>query len=188
MTFPHHELQQLPDGSQVRYSYFDAGEANLEKLLREIFEHHWQRIAVGPWVPGAIYELAFDQKPEIRISKGYATIDAGAWHFHICIGKTTGKQPAEALARRRVAKVAFYDWRGDGSVKQRSSGIRMWNGYGDQMATIFFPHVLLAEKERKIGKLNWNNLALYYDFRHRYLGEAVPEDLEAAGKAPLVAA
>lgn len=188
MTSVHHELQHLPDGSQVRYSYFDADEANLERLLRDIFEHHWQRMTVGPWVPGAVYELSFEKAPEVRIAKGYATIDAGAWHFHLCIGQSRGKEPPEALAQRRVAKVAFYDWRGDGSVKQRSSGIRLWNGYGDQMATIFFPHVLLHATERKIGKLNWNNLALYYEFRQRYLGENLPENLELAGKAALEAA
>jgi hypothetical protein len=183
-----HEVKALPDGSQVRYSYFDADEAKLEKLFREVFEQHWQRIAVGPWVAGAIFELAFDKAPEVRVKNGYLTVDAGAWHFHLCIGQPRGKGPAEALQARRVARIAFYDWRGDGSVKERSSGIRMWNGHGEQMATIFFPHPLLAESGRSIGKLNWNNLRLLYEFRHRYLGEPMPDDIEAAAKAPLLAA
>jgi hypothetical protein len=155
--------------------------------MNEIFEDNWKRITVGPWVLGAIFELTFEKKPELRVHNGYLTVDAGPWHFHLCIGTYQGSGSPASHGERRVSKIAFYDWRGNGSIKERSSGVRMWNGYGEQMTTIFFPHVLLGEKPNTVGPANWENLRLYYEFRRRYLGEAVPDDLEAAGRAPLVA-
>lgn len=183
-----HEIVKNPDGSMTHYSYFDASEETVTRLMREIFEENWQRITVGPWLLGAIFELPFEKAPEIRIKNGYLTIDAGPWHCHLCIGAYKCSGNEESLSLRRVAKIAFYNWRGNGSIKERSSGIRLWNGYGEQMTTIFFPHVLLAENAHAIAKkANWENLRLWYQFRERYLGEPVPEDLEQAGMAPLVA-
>jgi hypothetical protein len=182
---PRHELIDNPDGSQTRYSYFDASEETLIRLTRELFEDHWRRLTVGPWVLGAVFELTFDRAPKVTIANGYLTVDAGAWHFHLCIANYKGSGLPESHLLRRVSKVAFYDWRGDGSIKERSSGIRMWNGYGEQMTTIFFPHVLLGETSHTVGPPNWENLRLYYEYRRRYLGESIPTDLEATGRAPL---
>jgi hypothetical protein len=182
-----HELIDNPDGSQTRYSYFDASEETLVPLVRELFDDHWRRLTVGPWVLGAVFELTFDHAPKVTIENGYLTVDAGAWHFHLCIGRYRGSGSQDSHLLRRVSEIAFYDWRGDGSIKERSSGIRMWNGYGEQMTTIFFPHVLLGETSHTVGPPNWENLRLYYEFRRRYLGEPLPEDLEAAGRARLSA-
>ena len=146
-----HELIDNPDGSQTRYSYFDASEETLVRLVRELFQDHWPRLTVGPWVLGAVFELTFDRAPKVTIENGYLTVDAGAWHFHLCIANYKGSGSPESHLLRRVSKVAFYDWRGDGSIKERSSGIRMWNGYGEQMTTIFFPHVLLGETSHTVG-------------------------------------
>lgn len=119
-----HEIVHNPDGSMTRYSYLDASEETVTKLMREIFEDNWQRITIGPWLLGAVFELPFEKAPEVRFSNGYLTIDAGPWHCHLCVGSYEGKGNAESRSMRRVAKVAFYEWRGDGSIKQRSSGIR----------------------------------------------------------------
>ncbi|MCX7900510.1 MAG: hypothetical protein N2444_10620, partial [Methylocystis sp.] len=180
-----HELIDNPDGSRTRYSYFDASEETLVKLMDELFKVHWARLTIGPWMLGAVFELTFDTAPEVTMHNGYLNIDAGSWHCHLCIGKYKGGGAPESHVLRRVAKIAFYDWRGDGSIKERSSGIQMWNGYGEQMKTIFFPHVLLGATPHTVGPPNWENLRLYYEFRQRYLGEAVPEDMEKAGRAPL---
>lgn len=189
MTQPdaQHEIVHHPDGAMTRYSYLDASEEAVTRLMRDIFEEHWQRITIGPWLLGAVFELPFEKAPNVRIHNGYLTIDPGPWHCHLCIGAYKGKENEESLTLRRVAKIAFYDWRGnDGSIKQRSSGIRLWNGYGEQMTTIFFPHVLLGDTPHTaLRQPNWENLRLYYQFRERYLGEPVPEDLEQAGTAPL---
>nr|VFJ55435.1 MAG: hypothetical protein BECKFW1821B_GA0114236_10238 [Candidatus Kentron sp. FW]VFJ76128.1 MAG: hypothetical protein BECKFW1821C_GA0114237_109913 [Candidatus Kentron sp. FW] len=182
-----HEIIQGPDGSRTRYSYFDPSEETVTRLMREIFEDNWQRMTMGPCHLGSVFELSFDEAPKLRFHNGYLTIDPGPWHCHLCIGTYRGgKDSPESWALRRVAKIAFYEWRGDGSVKQRSAGIRLWNGYGEQMTTIFFPHVLLGETPHTVLKApNWENLRLWYQFRQRYLGEPIPVDLEKAGTEPL---
>ncbi len=188
MTQPYvqHEIVYNPDGSVTRYSYVHPSEGLITQMMREIFEEHWQHIVIGPWLLGAVFELPFEKAPKVTISNGYLNIDAGPWHCHLCIGPYKGKENEGCLTLRRAAKIAFYDWRGDGSIKQRSSGIRLWNGYGEQMTTIFFPHVLRGETPHTASREpNWENLRLYYEFRERYLGEPVPENLEQAGTAPL---
>ncbi len=173
------------DGSATLYEYFEASEQNLERLILDIFENEWRRMTAGPWLRGAIFELTFDRKPDVRISQGLVTVDAGSWHFHL----TIGGPDQGAAARDRVRKVAFYQWRAEReSVKGRSNGVRMWNGHGEQLITCFFPHVLLGDKPNTVGPLDWDNLRSFYEFRTRYLGAPMPDDLEQAGRAPLAVA
>jgi hypothetical protein len=180
------ELVIGPDGSETRYDYIDATEENVVKLIKDIFENEWRRMTVGPWLRGSLFELTFEKQPDVSVSGGYLTVNPGPWHFHLTVG--VPKDTDEETAKDRVTKVAFYQWRSkEDSVKGRSNGIRMWNGHGEQLITFFFPHVLLGEKPNTVGDLNWENLRSFYEFRERYLGEPMPSDLEAAGRAPLAA-
>jgi len=178
---PPDALEIGEDGSTTLHEYFDASEQNLERLIRDIFENEWRRMTAGPWLRGAIFELTFDCKPDVRISKGLVTVDAGSWHFHLTIGGAEGENALD-----RVKTVAFYQWRAArDSIKGRSHGVRMWNGRGEQLITCFFPHVLLGDAPNVVGPVNWENLRSFYAFRSRYLGAPMPENLEQAGRAPL---
>jgi hypothetical protein len=43
-----------------------------------------------------VFEVRFQQAPEIRYSGGYLTIDLGYWHFHLCVGPQPGDFEAVA--------------------------------------------------------------------------------------------
>jgi hypothetical protein len=173
------------DGSLTAYSYFAPSEPVLRKLVDELFRKNWAHITVGPCIEGAVFEIRFTQAPEIRISDGYLTVDLGAWHFHLCIGPNKGN-PSEELRRTRpVSKIAFFERRGEGCGDGRSWGIRLWNGYGEQMTTVFLPNPNLTNDMQYVKTPDWSRLSLYYRLREIFLGESLPDNFEAAANLPL---
>jgi hypothetical protein len=179
------EISHDPDGSMTAYSHFASSEPVLRELADELFGKNWSQITVGPCIEGAVFEIRFVQAPEIRISDGYLTVDLGAWHFHLCIGPHKGT-PSEELRRMRpVNKIAFFERRGKGCGGGRSWGMRLWNGYGEQMTTIFLPSPNLTDDLQYVKTPDWTRLALYYRLRQKFLGETIPEDYEAAANLPL---
>ncbi len=134
------------DGTRTEYFDVECSEAALLALLREMFEAHWRDVIFGPCIEGAVFEGRFGEKPTISLLDGYATVQVGgseSWHFHLCIGPHRGSSslptPPELAEWRRCARAAFFR-NLDRGGRASSWGVRMWNGRGEQMLTVFFPN------------------------------------------------
>jgi hypothetical protein len=182
------EVVQHPDDAVTGFSYFEPTEAAMTKLVDELFVQNWRHIVVGPCIEGAVFEIIFKAPPEIRISDGYLTVDLGAWHFHLCIGPHKGSSSEELRKMRPVRKAAFFERRGKGCGGGRSWGLRLWNGYGEQMTTVFLPNPQLTDDMQLLKEPDWGRLALYYHLRESFLGEPIPSDFEATANRELPAA
>ena len=173
------EVVNHPDDASTAYSYFSPTEAAMKDLVDELFVHDWKHIVVGPCIEGAVVEIIFKAPPEVRISDGYLTVDLGAWHFHLCIAPHKGSTSEELRKMRPVAKIGFFERRGKGCAGGRSWGLRMWNGYGEQMTTVFLPNPRLTDEMQLLKEPDWNRLQLYYRLRAKFLGEPMPTNFEA---------
>lgn len=173
------EVVKHPDGASTGYSYFSPTEAAMKDLVDELFVHNWKQIVVGPCVEGAVFEIIFKAPPEVRISDGYLTVDLGSWHFHLCVAAHKGSASEELRKMRPVAKIGFFERRGKGCAGGRSWGLRMWNGYGEQMTTVFLPNPRLTDEMQLLKEPNWNRLQLYYRLREKFLDEPMPANFEA---------
>jgi hypothetical protein len=185
VTIRFDEIERHPDNAVTAYSHFAPSESVLRDLVDELFAKNWSRITVGPCIEGAVFEIRFVQAPEIRFSDGYLTVDLGPWHFHLCMGTHKGTSSEELRRNRPVNKIAFFERRGKGCGGGRSWGIRMWNGYGDQMTTIFLPNPHLTDEMEYVKTPDWTRLSLYYQLRERFLSEPFPENIEIAANLPL---
>jgi hypothetical protein len=139
----------------------------IERLMREVFEAHWDQVVAGPVVEGAAYEIRFTQPPRLSMLDGYLTVDVGPWHFHLCVNDHRGAPTEEAARLRRVARAAFFVSEG-GSCAPASWGLRLWNGRGEQMITVFFPNPWFDEDFRRLPEPRWDRTALWEDLRRRY--------------------
>jgi hypothetical protein len=177
---PRHEIEVALDGQETRYSYFEPQEAVLRPLIEDLLENQWSKIVIGPSVQGAPFELQFEKKPKVSYSNGYLTIHPGKWHFHLCVGPTNTSKSPELNRKRPVAKAALYESRGN----FRSWGLRLWNGFGEQMTTISLPNIQYSDDlMHRFEQPDYNRLHLYYVLRERLLGEPLPPDFEAAANA-----
>ncbi len=179
------EIVEHPDAAVTAYTYFDHDEATLRRLVQELFGTHWRRVVVGPCIEGAVFEVCFEKAPDIRYSDGYLTVDLGPWHFHLCLGEHKGSTSDELRRMRPVARAAFFERRGKGCGGGRSWGLRLWNGYGEQMTTVFLPNPRVSDDQKLLSTPDWSRLGVYYRLREQFLGEPVPADLEVAASAPL---
>jgi hypothetical protein len=178
------EMIEHPDDAQTGFSYFTPSGPVMKDLVDELFVRNWQRIVVGPYLEGAVFEICFKDAPEVRISDGYLTVDLGSWHFHLCISKHKGSSSEELRRMRPVARIAFFERRGKGCAGGRSWGLRMWNGYGEQMTTVFLPNPWLTDHMQLLKQPDWHRLDLYYQLREKFLREPIPADFEAAANLP----
>src|SRR5687767_14188512 len=81
------------DGHVVEIFPLPADEATLERLLRELFEVHWDKLVFGPIIQGAACEFQAPHAPtHVGLLDGYLTVAFGAPHFHLCIGPTRGSR------------------------------------------------------------------------------------------------
>lgn len=172
-----------PDGSITRHTYFEPREEIMRPLVADLFERNWQRIVVGPCVEGAVFEVCFTEKPKVHVQDGYLTVDLGSWHFHLCVGAHEGSHSEELCKNRPVASISLWERRGKGCLHGRSWGLRLWNGYGEQMTTVFLPNPWLTEDMKVLKEPQWERLELYYWLRNKYLGEPIPENYEQAANA-----
>ena len=160
---------QNPDGSTGEHFPVALAPGRLEELFRELFEKHWREIIFGPCIQGAVFEIRLTEKPrKMTMLDGYLTVDAGPWHFHLCIDEHTQAATPE-LARQRQASQAvfFHDSREKGEVKG-SWGLRLWNGFGEQMLTVFFPNPYLTDEQKFLKEPDWSRLALWERLRDTY--------------------
>ncbi len=168
------------DGSKMEYEYMDPSAEKMEKLFRDLYENHWNRIRFGPCVQGSVFELSLTEKPRVSMLDGYLTVHAGSWHFHICVGKyeaqvthfEVNKDNLEEEARqKRVSKAAFLRTL-DGSDSPRSWSLRFWNGLDEQMISIFLPNPYLNDQLQRQKEADWSKLELWENLRKDYLGHS----------------
>jgi len=171
------ETVEDPSGTITEYSYVTPTEETMRELTRLLFEEHWRDIVVGPCIEGAVFEIRFEEPPKkVSVLDGYLTVDLGYWHFHLCIGAHKGTRSAELATKRRVAKLALFETRGNRCLAGSSSyGLRMWNGFGEQMTTIFLPNARLSDEMKILKEPQWDRLRLWFELRNRLLGEPIPE-------------
>ncbi len=176
------------DGSSTEYFAVPCDEATLLRLLRETFEEHWAEVIFGPCIEGAVFEGRFSAKPRVTLLDGYVTVETGgsdSWHFHLCIGPHRGTPsvptPPALAAWRRCGRAAFFVNR-DRAGQRSAWGLRMWNGRGEQMLTVFFPNPWLdPERRRYVDTPDWSRLRAWMTLRERFAAvaaEAPPSDAE----------
>jgi hypothetical protein len=56
----------------------------------------------------------------------------------------------------------------------------MWNGFGEQMTTVFLPNPFLSDEQKLLREPQWERLRLWYELRAKYLGEPIPEQCKPA--------
>jgi hypothetical protein len=164
-------------GAVTKYSYVTPTEETMRELTRLLFEEHWRDIVVGPCVEGAVFEIRLEEPPKkISVLDGYLTVDLGYWHFHLCIGVHKGTRSAELAKKRQVAKLALFETHGSRCLTGSSSyGLRMWNGFDEQMTTVFLPNPRLSDEMKVLKEPQWERLRLWFELRHHFLGEPMPE-------------
>jgi hypothetical protein len=179
-----------PDGQIVEVFPLPTDPDNLETLLRELFERHWESILFGPIIQGAAWEIRAPSAPSyIGMLDGYLTVAFGKSHFHLCIGPTRGPRddptPAALARHRQTARAELYR-RLDGSGAPVSWGLRLFNGEGEQQLTIFFPNPFLSpETDKILQEPDWSRLALWDELRARWTACSGPDpfDRSATGFA-----
>ncbi len=163
------------DGTRTEYFEVECAEPTLLALLRELFEEHWGEVIFGPCIEGAVFEGRFVSPPRVSLLDGYVTAQVDGdegWHFHLCIGENRGSaglptSPALA-ARRRCARAAFFRSL-DRAGRPGSWGVRMWNGAGEQMMTVFLPNPWIdPESRRYVREPEWARLTLWMRLRERF--------------------
>lgn len=175
------------DGATLDTFRLPDDEANLEELLRDLFERHWDKITFGPLIQGAAWEIRAPHAPtHIGMLDGYLTVAFHASHFHLCIGPHKGPSSnltPEALARhRRTARAELYR-RLDKSGAPVSWGLRLFNGGGEQQITILLPNPFLSADGDKVLKTpEWSRLDLWDRLRARWLDQPEPDPFDRSGR------
>ncbi|HEX2440998.1 MAG TPA: hypothetical protein VHT71_21995 [Methylomirabilota bacterium] len=155
------------DGSLTRYTEVPVAGDAVQRLLTEIFQEHWAEVFAGPVIEGAAYEIRFTSAPRVSMLDGYLTIDVGAWHFHLCVNDHRGAATPEQARIRRVSRAAFFHTDG-GTCVPGAWGLRLWNGRGEQMITIYFPNPWLDDEAERVREPRWERTALWEALRRRY--------------------
>jgi len=174
------------DGHIVEVFPLPTDEATLERVLRDLFEVHWDKIVFGPIIQGAAWEFQAPHAPtHVGVLDGYLTVAFGAPHFHLCIGPTQGSShnpTPSALAQHSRCTRAELFRRLDQAGVPTSWGLRLWNGHGEQQATIVFPNPFLsADGTKALKEPDWSRLALWDEMRLRYLGIPGPDPVDRSG-------
>jgi hypothetical protein len=159
------------DGSLTRYTDVAVAGDTVQRLLTEIFQDHWAQVFAGPVIEGAAYEIRFTSAPRVSMLDGYLTIDVGAWHFHLCVNDHRGAATREQARIRRVGRAAFFHTEG-GTCVPGAWGLRLWNGQGEQMITIYFPNPWLDDSAERVHEPRWERTALWEALRRRYTPSA----------------
>jgi hypothetical protein len=157
-----------PDGTVLELFDLPPDEPVLLRLFRLLFEEHPGEFIFGPCIQGAVFEIRMTEPARLTMLDGYLTVDFGAWHLHLCIGPHKTKTP-ELARHRRVQRAALYRSRNKSCVPM-SWGLRLWNGQGEQMITVFLPNPYLSEDMKRLPKPDWSRLALWDAIRREFLG------------------
>jgi hypothetical protein len=160
-------------------------EATMLRLFRVLFEEHLSDIVFGPCIQGAVFEIHAGPPVKLSIMDGYLTIEFDAWHLHLCIGEHRGvqgaPQPDELARHRRVGRAVLFRTRGKSCVPV-SWGLRLSNGRGEQMITVFFPNPFLDGHDHRRRDPDWSRLHLWDRIRREFLGHG-PDPRDREGHA-----
>ncbi len=158
----------------------------LVRLLTDVFENYHDRVAFGPLIPGAAYELKSPGKPvSVQLSNGYLTVHWGTkGHFHLCVGEARGTtaNPAapDAIAHRKPGRAELYR-RLDRDGLPVSWGFRMLNGHQEPQITIIFPNPYVTDDDRVTTTADWTRLAVWKELLPRYTGN-LPDGRDEQGR------
>jgi len=149
-------------------------EGVLFRLIDDIFTNYWKLIRFGVLIQGAVWEIKAPCAPKkISLLDGYITVDFGSWHFHLCVGQTMGPKSSpttlELAKHRRTSQAEFYRQLDRGG-NPSSWGFRMFNGKGEQQATIFFPSPFFSKNMKPLKKPDWAHLATWEILLKTHLG------------------
>ena len=162
------------DGSVTRYDDVPVAGDTVARLLTEVFTEHWADVTFGPVIEGSAWEIHLTAPPTLSLRDGYLTVDTGAWHFHLCVDDHAAHGNAALAAVRRVRRAAFFRTDG-GSCVPTSWGVRLWNGRGEQMITIFFPSPFYDhETDARRREPDWSRTALWEAMRARWSSTSAP--------------
>jgi hypothetical protein len=159
--------REMQGDSVTEYQFFTPSTENMQNLVRILFEENWARVVVGPCIEGAVFEFRFTAPPKLSMLDGYLTVDPGGWHFHLCIAEHRDAPSPELARNRRVAKVALFE--SHGARCGSSWGVRLWNGFGEQMTTVFLPNPYYSDDFRRLKEPDWSRLKLWHDLRRMFL-------------------
>lgn len=177
---PGRQIIDEPGRGRVEVWPIPTDEDTLWMLLQDIFQGHWQHIRFGTMVPGAVWEIRAPNAPtRVSLLDGYATVDFGAWHFHVCIGEYSGTTP-ELAAQRRTGRAEFYRLL-NGEDSPKSWGVRLYTQAGDQQLTVFLPNPFLGDDDTRAKVPDWDKLAVWDRLRSDTLGLA-PDPVDRSGR------
>jgi hypothetical protein len=155
-------------------------EQSLLDLIQLCFEQYWDEIWFGTLVQGAAWEVAAPNAPKrISMYDGYATVDFGRWHFHLCIGEHRESGP-ELGRIRRCSRAELYRRIGSDGCPT-SWGVRLFNGRDEQMMTLMLPNPFLTNDQQLRDQPAWQQLELWDRLRSAYLG-LEPDPFDRSGK------
>ncbi|MCI0416038.1 hypothetical protein L0222_24960 [bacterium] len=177
------EVVEELDGTVTEYSYITPDEETMRSISRFLFEEHWRDIIVGPCIEGSVFEIRFEQLPKMSYLDGYLTVNLGYWHFHLCIGTHKGTPSEELREKRQVSMMALFESKKNRCIGGSTYGLRMWNGFAQQMITVFLPNPKLSDEMKVLKEPQWERLSLWYEMKNKFLGEPMPESF-----APIQAA
>lgn len=177
---PHNKIVRGPDIARAT----DAERGTLLSIFHILFVDEYQRLRFGPCIEGAVFELELPGPAELSYLDGYLTVQmqVGSAHFHLCIGEQRGLKtpiPPDVAIRRRCARAAFTRSLGATSCTPGSWGLRLWNGAGDQMLTVFLPSPFLDDDLKRLREPDWARLELWNRLRVRFLEETTPQPIPA---------
>jgi hypothetical protein len=154
-------------------------------LTYDLFVENWSRVRFGPCIEGAVFELELAAEPEVfSLLDGYLTVEfpPGPAHFHLCVGPTEGlkdrKTPPELARQRQCGRAALFRTFSKEGCSPGSWGVRLWNGSGEQMLSVFLPSPFLDDRLKRLREPDFTRLSLWRELCQRYLG-AIPEELIA---------
>jgi hypothetical protein len=187
MLAPSPKIVDEPGMGRVEIFPVSTAEPELFALIKHAFETYWQTLYFGVLIQGAAWEVKAPGPPRrIGLLDGYVTVDFGAWHFHLCIGETTGvgaSPTPPALARhRRCARAELYRLLAPKTGAPTSWGFRMFNGAGEQQMTLFLPNPFLGDDGKPLRPPRWERLACWDDLRQRCLNLG-PDPFDRTGKS-----
>ncbi|MFD3811574.1 hypothetical protein [Rhodococcus sp. NPDC058639] len=175
------EILDTEDGGREQRWALPVDEDSLLRLIRMLFDEYWNDLWFGLLIEGSALEVAAPNAPKkIAMYDGYATVDFGRWHFHLCIGEHTASGP-ELGRIRRCSRAELYRRIGaDGTVS--SWGLRLFNGRDEQMMTVMLPTPFLTNTQRPADEPAWEHLEVWDRIRAEFLGlEPDPRDRSGRG-------
>jgi hypothetical protein len=173
-------IVETEDGGREQRWPLPVDDQSLLDLIHVCFDEYWDEIWFGVLIEGAAWEVAAPNPPtRISMYDGYATVDFGRWHFHLCIGEHLDSGP-ELGRIRRCARAELYRRISDDGFPT-SWGLRLYNGRDEQMMTLMLPNPFLTKTQQFRDEPAWEQLQLWDRLRAAYLG-LDPDPLDRSGK------